>query len=46
MHVWARRMRAQRACPIREEGSLLPPIEETGRRGISGRSPVALKFKL
>ena len=25
---------------------LLPPIEETGRRGISGRSPVALKFKL
>eukprot|EP01052_Picozoa_sp_SAG31_P027958 SAG31_NODE_2659_length_5284_cov_6.942152_5_plen_223_part_00 len=31
---------------LREEGRLLPPIEETGRRGISGRSPVAIKFKL
>ena len=31
---------------LREGRRLLPPIEETGRRGISGRSPVALKFKL
>eukprot|EP01052_Picozoa_sp_SAG31_P023666 SAG31_NODE_1966_length_6786_cov_7.109167_3_plen_107_part_00 len=31
---------------LREGRRLLPPIEETGRRGISGRSPEALKFKL
>ena len=37
---------AELACESERGKRLLPPIEETGRRGISGRSPVALKFKL
>ena len=37
---------AELACESERGRRLLPPIEETGRRGISGRSPVAFKFKL